>query len=216
MSHALGLPQPKHACIALIPTNNLRIDIGDGKLKPALDKEVFQREVFPVFCTSKIDKSKTAMQYHQCVSAVVSELAKWSDMGKAVAVDNTIANIDRHTNNLLRTGINKYHLIDNGILVNDVGWQTSDLLSNQPFTNKLLGMSESFMSPTQYSKIKGNAITACDHHANAFIKINTELRYWINVLYTQMQNDYNKFMDFINDRVNNAHGLLTSRLQLVI
>lgn len=216
MAHALGLPQPKHACIALIPTDKLRRDIAGSALKPILDKEVFQREVFPVFCTSKINKSKTAFQYHQCVKAVASELAKWSHMGKAVAVDNTIGNIDRHTNNLLRTGVNKYHLIDNGILVNGHGWQSSDLIHNEAFSNKLLKISESLMTPVQYSKIKGNAITACDHHANALSDINTELRYWIKNLYKHPQDDYNNFMDFMNHRVNNAHGLLTSRLQLVI
>lgn len=216
MVQAMGLPQPKYACIALIPTDKLRSDIKSGQLSSQLDKEVFQREVFPVFCTSKIDKSKTAFQYHQCVQAVASELAKWPYMGNVVAADNTIANIDRHVNNLLRTGVNKYHLIDNGILVNGSGWQTSDLLVNEHFGNKLLSVSEQYMTASQYDKIKGYAINACDDHSDAFNYIHNELVYWINALYNNTQNDYNKFMEFITHRVNNAHGLLTSRLQLVI
>lgn len=216
MVQAMGLPQPKHACIALIPTDRLRVDIRSGELSSQLDKEVFQREVFPVFCTSKIDKSKTAFQYHQCVQAVAAELAKWPYMGSVVAADNTIANIDRHVNNLLRTGINKYHLIDNGILVNGNGWQVSDLSLNEHFCNKMLSVSEQCMTDNQYNKIKGYAIDACDDHSDAFNCIYNELTYWVNALYNDKQNDYNKFIEFITHRVNNAHGLLTSRLQLVI
>lgn len=216
MAHALGLPQPKHACIALVPTEKLRKDMAGCALNSSLNNEVFQHDVFPVFCTSKIDKSKTAFQYNDFVEAVASELAKWPDMGKAVAVDNTIANIDRHVNNLVRTGVNKYHLIDNGILVNGNGWQPSDLKPNEAFANKLLIISEKLMTPGQTAKITGSAIDACDDHADALNNINTELRYWINNLYKQTQSDYNNFMDFIDYRVNNAHGLLTSRLQLVI
>ncbi len=216
MANALGLPQPKHACIALIPTEKLLKDMAGGALNSTLNDEVFQHEVFPVFCTSKIDKSKTAFQYNDLVNAIASELAKWPDMGKAVAVDNTIANIDRHVNNLVRTGVNKYHLIDNGILVSGDGWQTSDLKPNESFVNKLLLISEKLMTPSQAAKIKGNAITACDQHADALNNINKELKYWINNLYKQTQSDYHNFIDFIDYRVNNAHGLLTSRLQLVI
>lgn len=216
MAHALGIPQPKHACIALVPTERLRKDMVGSALNSSLSDEVFQNEVFPVFCTSKIDKSKTAFQYNDLVEAIASELPKWPDMGKAVAVDNTIANIDRHVNNLVRTGVSKYHLIDNGILVSGNGWQPSDLNPNEAFVNKLLMISEKLMTPVQAAKIKGNAITACDDHADALNNINTELRYWISNLYKQTQSDYNNFMDFIDYRVNNAHGLLTSRLQLVI
>jgi len=222
MAHALGLPQPRYACIALVPTVKLRQDIVDGVLSSNLNDEVFQYDVFPVFCTSKIDKSKTPFQYNDLgegegkAKAVALELAKWTDMGKAVAVDNTIANIDRHLENLVRTGVNKYHLIDNGILVNGNGWQSSDLQPNESFTNRLLKFSEEVMTPAQTAKIRGNAITACDDHADALNKISDELRYWISNLYTHTQSDYNNFMDFIDYRVNNAHGLLTSRLQLVI
>ncbi len=216
MANALGLPQPKHACIALIPTDKLSRNIEGGVLTSSLNKEVFQREVFPVFCTSKIDKSETAFQYSERTDAMVSELAKWPDIGKAIAVDNTIANIDRHTNNLLRTGLNRYYLIDNGSLVNGQGWEPSDLLPNENFCNALLQLSEDHINPAQASKIRGHAITACDQHSDALLDISTELKYWINTLYMQKQSDYNQFMDFIDYRVNNAHGLLTSRLQLVI
>lgn len=215
MAHALGLPQPKHACIALIPTGNLRQNIAGGVLDGVLEKEVFQREMFPVFCTSKIDKSETAFQYSERTDAMVSELAKWPDIGKAIAVDNTIANIDRHTHNLLRTGLNKYHLIDNGSLVDGQGWEPSDLLPNKNFCNALLDLSEEYMSHVQSSKIRGHAIMACDQHPNALTDISTELRYWIDTLYMQTQSDYNDFIEFIDYRVNNAHGLLTSRLQLI-
>ncbi len=216
MAYALGLPQPKHACIALVPTDKLRKNITDGALSNDLNSEVFQYDVFPVFCTSKIDKSKTAFQYSSLAKDVASELAKWPYMGKTVAVDNTIANIDRHANNLLRTGVSKYHLIDNGMLVNVNGWQCTDLKPNESFTNHLLRISERDMTPLQAAKITGNAITACDHHADALNSIDAELRYWITNLYKHTQSDYNNFMDFIDYRVNNAHGLLTSRLQLVI
>ena len=216
MIDAIGLPQPKYACIALVPTKNISENIKEGDLHETLRREVFQRDVFPMFCTSKIDKSQTALQFHGKVDAVASELAKWKYLGDVVAADNTIANIDRHVGNLLRTGSNQYHLIDNGILVNHNGWQQSHLSVNSNFDNKLLRLSDSYLNLKQCTQMKSAAILACDRHDNAFTYAYQELIYWVQTLYKAVQNDYNKFIDFLAYRANNAHGLLTSRFQMVI
>lgn len=216
MANALELPQPKYACIAFIPTSQLIKNIPNGALNESLNAEVFQNNIYPIFCTSKIDPSQTAYQYYNCVEAVAQELAKWPDMGKAVAMDNTICHTDRHVNNVLRTGVNKYYLIDNGILIDTDGWKIKDLEPNTHFKNKLLYLSEHLMTENQFTKVKGEAILACDNHTHALTQIISEIKYWINALYSQYRNDYESFVDFLDNRTNNAHGLLTSRLQILI
>jgi len=215
MAYALRIPQPKYACIALLPTDMLKRDLGGASLNSSFEQEVFQREVFPAFCTSKIDRSQTAFQYHGNIKLVIDELAKWSHLGAALAIDNTIAHVDRHMNNLLRTGSKKYHLIDNGILVSPTGWKRSDLISNSNFDNRLLSMSD-LMPSKQRADVRSSAIAACDTHANALIDIEEEIKFWIDALYKNVQNDYNEFMNFIGNRVADAPGLLLSRLQMVI
>ncbi|WP_296205694.1 hypothetical protein [Psychrobacter sp. UBA3962] len=216
MADALGLPQPKHACIALLPTDKLKNNLYFKLVDPNLEKEIFSSEVFPVFCTSKINPSQTALQYHGIAQAVAKELAKWPRYSEALALDNTICHIDRHMNNILRTGVNKYHLIDNGILIDINGWSVNELNPNSYFINKLLDISKQLMSPKQYNSIKQEAVMACDDHYIALEKITEELKFWINALYGQHQSDYNKFLDFLDQRANNATGLLTSRLQMLI
>lgn len=217
MADALNLPQPKYACIALIPTEKLKQNIDCNFTDANLEKEIFSNSYYPVFCSSKIDPSETAFQYYGgVIETVVSELSKWSDYGKAMAMDNTICHADRHLNNILRTGTNKYHLIDNGILVSHNGWSTSDLNPTSQFRNVLLEITSGYMTNKQCKSIKGQAIIACDEHEDAFNKIKDELNYWLNSLYGPHQNDYNNFVHFLAQRVQDAPGILTSKLQMLI
>lgn len=217
MADALGLPQPKYACIALMPTKQLKKNLTFNFKDKNLEREIFRNDFFPIFCTSKIDPSETALQYYQgAIEVVAAELSKWPEYGRAMAMDNTICHADRHMNNILRTGTNQYHLIDNGILLNPNGWSVTELEPSAHFRNVLLDISQKLMTKKQYNKIKGKAILACDEHKKAFDKIEDELIFWSKALYGAYRSEYNDFVDFLNHRVVIAPGLLTSRLQMLI
>lgn len=110
MADALGVPQPQYACIAFIRISEIMQNDTVGFFDTDLGKMMGEYETYPVFCTSKIDKSLTAFEYSiqshnglPAPTALVAELAACDGFTKAAAMDSTIAHIDRHMNNLLRT-----------------------------------------------------------------------------------------------------------------
>lgn len=216
MANALKLPQPKHACMALLPTATLRQNQLASQVEATLLKEIMQEAVFPAFCTAKIDKSETALVYHKTYDAIMQEMINWRPLAQAIAMDNTIAHIDRHTRNILRTGKNQYHLIDNGTLVKFEAWQREDLQQNTHFTNKLLKLAELTLASSKLTTVKQKASLATNNHPKALASIIDELNYWSQVLYSSHQSDYNAFIQFLDARADEATALFAARLQMLL
>lgn len=219
MANELGIPQPTYACIAMIPTDIVKKNDTIGFCDTPLGKQFLQNSSYPVFCTARIHKNETAFEYHQRTKKLVAELEKWKFMASTIALDNTIAHIDRHTNNLLRTGRNTYHIIDNGLLVGHYkkhGWKTTDLQAKKLYPNKLYDIAKTCMKEKAFNTINSNMVQMADTHVDAVENILDELRYWTNVLYNQNPNDYNVFIDFLIDRANNAFTFTRTRAELFI
>lgn len=219
VADALGIPQPKYACVALVDTRELIQNDIIGLQAMPIGKELSAVPCFPVFCTSKIDKSQTAFAFHQQTSKLINELSKWKHMGKAAAMDNTIAHIDRHMRNVLRTGKNSYHLIDNGRLVNfyaSGGWETADLNPTKKFDNLLFNLARDHFKPSQFINIKSKMVHETELHEAAIDSVIEEVKYWINILYNQAPQDYNAFIDFLQTRAKGAVAHSRSRAELLI
>lgn len=219
MANALGIPQPKYACIALIPTQDIAANDSIGFSNSELGKSFFDNEFYPIFCTSKIDKSETAFEYHTRSKKLIEELAKWSHIGDTIAMDNTIAHVDRHMGNLLRTGKAKYHVIDNDILVCKYaayGWLTSDLDVDRKYKNQLFDIAKDYMPQKEFSKIRSSMIHECNKHSNAIVSIDKEVKSWMNSIYDSNSSDYIEFLNFLNKRADNAFEQATSRAELLI
>lgn len=220
VADALGIPQPEYACIALIPTKAILQDDVVGFSSTALGQQFLSYDVYPVFCTAKIDKSETAFEYHTRSNKLISELVKWPYFSKAIAMDSTIAHIDRHVRNLLRTGKSKYHVIDNDQLVikyESCGWRTIDLDVNKKYTNRLFNIAKENMAITDFNSVKSNMIVECHNHKTAIDTISHEIELWMNDLYsTNDALDYRAFIEFLVERANGAFAQATSRAELLI
>lgn len=221
IANALEIPQPKYACIALIPTQDIAENDNIGFSDSVLGKKFFDNEFYPIFCTSKIDKSETAFEYHTRSKKLIDELAKWSHIGDTIAMDNTIAHVDRHMGNLLRTGKAKYHVIDNDMLVckydtYGYGWLTSDLDVDKKYKNQLFDIAKDLMPQKEFVKIRSSMIHECHKHSNAIASINNEVNNWMNSIYSSNSSDYIEFLDFLNKRADNAFEQVTSRVELLI
>lgn len=102
VAHALQIPQPSHAYIALMDTKTILVNNHNNMPNNLMD--LLQKEkYYPIFCTAKIDKSQTVFEYHRWTPSLIAEVAKWQYLPDTIAMDNTIAHTDRHLNNILRT-----------------------------------------------------------------------------------------------------------------
>lgn len=84
--------------------------------------------------------------------ALVSELAKWNDLGQLYAFDSWVANVDRNTGNLLFGGDNEYWIIDHGHCFTGPSWQPENLKPDRQYLNKLELWVTQFMTVEQKKK----------------------------------------------------------------
>jgi hypothetical protein len=226
MADALGIPQPQYACIAFIQVAEIMQNDDVDFFDTDFGKMISEYDTYPVFCTSKIDKSLTAFEYtiqangsSPTPTALITELAACNGFTKAAAMDSTIAHIDRHMNNLLRTGKNKYFFIDNDQLVikyQHHGWLVADLDVNKKYNNKLYNFAKKAFNSRQIGKFNSLMIHESQSHAQAWQSICSELEDWKNKIYQQHVADYNDFIAFLSARCVSAHAHTTSRVQLLI
>lgn len=217
MAHACGVPQPSHAYIALMDVKDILDNNRDDYLSDELISLLQAEQYYPIFCTTKIDKSETAFNFHGWTPALVNEMSKWKYLPDTLAMDNIIAHTDRHLNNILRTGKQNYHVIDNGRLIreNDDCWQLADLDYNKDYQNKLWQFSEEHM-PKSWKNIANNIMSICSEHSQAVQSCLDELNYWIKALYNGQQIDYNAFTDFLIKRANNSGFYHARRLNQLL
>lgn len=216
VANALGVPQPTHAYIALMDINHILNNNVDNQLPNELVLLLKKEQYYPVFCTAKIDKSQTAFDFHGWTPSLINEMSKWKYLPDTLAMDNTIAHTDRHLNNILRTGRQTYHVIDNGRLATEDGtpWQPTNLDSSKVYSNKLWTFSELSMQKS-WKTISINVLHVCTNHANAVNSCLEEINFWIKSLYNEQQMDYNSFIDFLLKRANDSEYYHAQRLHLL-
>ena len=125
---AAGIAQPEHAFIMPIDPSQIP---APKSFSWASGGSTF------AFCTTRLDGPTAGVHLHNNSSNsehLIKDVAQWSQYPCAVTTDETIANIDRHINNLIRINSRKYAVIDNGILVNGT-WKTTDLQHEHNYDN---------------------------------------------------------------------------------
>ena len=146
---------------------------------------------------------------------IFDDLGKWDFCGHTIALDENIAHVDRHLNNLIRLGKSSYAVIDNGLLAcqNDYNWQTDDLNADQLFINKLATITE-YVNDTQAGIVKGKAISAGETHGALCPRVLYEMHHWINCLLSDAEGK--AFEQFLLQRTEKTPWLLRQRYQQVI
>lgn len=210
VGQALGISQPKRAFVAEIPLPHL-----PRPPKKWLVDLKKQRATFPAFCTERLDGKSAAWRLPPTeIPSLISEVAEWDQLPKAIAIDENIAHTDRHLNNLIKLGSKRFAVIDNGILATSGGehhWVSKNLNPFGEFSNRLAEI-------VYNGSPKGNSLSAilgCSQsHETAITNFLPEMEDWWERLL--VGHDHDAFKKFIIERTKNIEGILRKRFGALV
>lgn len=81
--------------------------------------------------------------------SLVSLLCDWDRLGEVYSFDAWVANVDRHTGNILLSGSLEVWLIDHGYMLTGPKWRADQLDGSRYFRSKLEGWLTPNLSPNQ-------------------------------------------------------------------
>lgn len=195
LAQALNIPQPDHAYVVKVPLKALVAPVPSWV--KVLKKEVTH---YWAFATKKLPADSAAIKFNQAdLPLLVDDICRWKHLPSAVALDEHIANTDRHLNNLLRIGKANYALIDNGRLAvedGDRNWAKSDLDADWHYSNLL---SQQCWNDNPDTADSSQTLSACSKHADALIQVREELEDWWRRLILDPA-ERSAFNKFISDR----------------
>lgn len=215
-AHALGISQPKRAFIAHIPLK--RLDIKSNKKAKWLADVKKSQPTYLAFCTQRIDGKGAGYRVPVIdMPMIAQDVGSWSQFADTVALDENIAHVDRHYNNLIRFGKNDFSLIDNGMLAVDRAisrnWTTADLSSSALYENRLLANTQR-LAPSIVIDNKSNFVKKSSRHGSALNDIMPELEFWWQTLLTPT--DYAAFRHFFVERTQNLESIVRKRHDLLL
>lgn len=210
ITHALGLPQPGRAFLVNVPMAELE------KPMPDWVAELKRQAVhYWAFATIKLPAESAALRFNNAdLPLLADDIRRWTNLPSAIALDEHIANTDRHFNNLLRLSKSNYALIDNGRLAVESGvahWRLSELDENHLFTNRLSFQCWNDRPEKGMASITVKAAVA---HIDALIKVRAELEDWWCRLLTN-DDERIAFDNFITTRATDLSILLSRRYHLL-
>lgn len=206
---ALGIPQPETAFVAMIPVRYLA---GTDEASPLIRQLAQQRIEYPAFCTKRLEGKSAAWRLPSLeLPTLMEDVKAWEELPSTLALDDTIANVDRHLNNLIRTGKKSFAVIDNGILATtpESGvhhWSDFHLNVHSLFRNRL---SEHLFNHSPPDKTISATLREGQKHETAVDKVAMELDFWWRQLLNEA--DYKAFKNFILGRAAHIEQLLRRR-----
>lgn len=189
--HAVGVTQPRFAFVANIPLQRL------GRLSGWLSDIAKTHATWPAFCAQRLEGKSAALRVPNTdMPSLIEDIRRWDELPKAVALDEGIANTDRHLNNLIRLGKRRFAVIDGGRLADPAGsehWRPETLAADALYRNRL--SEHVWQHKPDDNAISRMLILAADHPA-AFRTIADELDYWWSLLLPEdHQAAFRKFFD---------------------
>lgn len=208
-AHALNIPQPELAFIANVPLKRL------GRLSGWLATAAKAHETLPGFCTLRLDGASAAVRVPNTeMPSLIEDIQKWPDLPNAVALDENIANTDRHLNNLIRLGRRRFAVIDGGRLANSpdsVHWTAKSLDPTALYRNRL---SEHVWHHNPENKAVSLMLDLATKHPVAFDRIADELDYWWRLLLSPA--DHALFKAFMQTRTHSLDLVIRKRYHRLI
>ena len=175
------------------------------------------RDSWPAFCTQRLDGKSAAIHLNglgENIKGLCQEVAHWDGLSNAIALDENIAHVDRHLNNLIRLGKRRFAMIDNGRLINEYAdfWDTSMLEPTRLYSNKLSYAACKDEPPegmaTQILQV------AHQHEQSGLQAIREELEFWFTHLLPKEERE--AFSDFLDKRTEELTWLLRKRYKILI
>lgn len=208
-AHALSIPQPELAFVANVPLKRL------GRLSGWLATAAKTHETLPGFCTLRLDGASAAVRVPKTeIPSLIEDIQKWPELPNAVALDENIANTDRHLNNLIRLGRRRFALIDGGRLANDpdsTDWNAKSLDPTALYRNRL---SEHVWQHKPENKAVSLMLDLATQHPVAFDRIADELDYWWRLLLSTA--DHTLFKAFMEARTRSLELVIRKRYNRLI
>lgn len=209
LAQAHGLPVPEHAFIALIPLDKLPVPMeGIAALAHA-----HGRTHFPAFVTSSA--APVAIQPVAETASLLDEIRKWAHLPSCVAIDERMANTDRHARNLVRRGLRDFVAIDHGRLAwtqQHPEWTAATVAdSTAAFDNRL-----SFIAWGPNPDVKtGSAVLArAGDLERPDQALTDELAFWWETLVPD-PDDRMAWSGFMDGRLEHVEYLLRKRFSLL-
>jgi len=210
MADALKLPQPQAAYLIHVPLSSLAQPLPDWMRQIKRDKA----QHYWAFASARIDAQNAAKAFPKRPDKMIGDILRWESLFGAVALDEHIANTDRHLNNLLRLGKGQYALIDNGRLAvenTEKDWQIERLDPNRNFRNTL---SERCWQDKPDRATASAVIAEGVRHPDALGTVRDELEaWWRDLIFDDADRD--AFRSFITERAALLSELLSTRYHLL-
>ena len=215
VAHACDLPRAPFAFVAGVPLEKLPAG-GPPWVKELVDAALSSGKAslpYPAFCTASIEGISALVSLGERDSELLrQDVLKWRDLPRALAFDDGIANVDRHFNNLLRLGRQRYVLIDHGRLVAALGnWKTDDLDPYALYVHRLLALL--YAEGAIPHAVASAALLEAERLAAAPSKVEADLRYWLPRFLTP--SDARDFEAFFRERMSNIEHVLRKRYNLL-
>ncbi len=208
-AHAVGVTQPGFAFVANVPLKRL------GRLSGWLADAAKHHTTLPGFCTQRLEGKSAAVRVPNTdMPSLIEDIQNWDELPKAVALDEHIANTDRHLNNLIRLGKKRFALIDGGRLANPEGtehWSPPTLMPDALYRNRL---SEHVWNHQPDDDAIGRMLIMAAEQPAVYQAIAAELDYWWSLL---LPSDHHMaFKNFLESRTNLVEALIRKRYHRLI
>lgn len=206
--HALEIPQPVRAFVGHVPLRQ----ICTPDSSPLIQELAEQREYYPAFCTQRLDGRSGAFRLPGAqIPKLIDDVKAWEKLPATMAVDDHIANPDRHLNNLIRLGNQSFAVIDNGILAAPTSegikhWKVEHLNAFTLFRNRLCEHVFGGNPPNRTVSATLGVAPGCSPAVDSVID---ELEFWWSQLLSG--EDHEKFKAFILERTAQIEVLLRRR-----
>jgi hypothetical protein len=219
ITYAIGLKQPEYAFLSILPKEKLN-EIAKLE-KSSTYKWIREKKSVICFCTSRLDGHSAAVHLkppitEEAITGIADDVSKWNEYGASIALDENIAHVDRHFNNLLRLGKQSYALIDNGRLINEKSenWNLSMLNSKQLYNNRILqAIDLRKCDKPATDDIIAKSVLSAEMHTEKIKSIESEVTFWLNTLLPEIEND--GFKKFLMDRTKDTPWLLKQRFNVI-
>jgi hypothetical protein len=216
IAEACDLPRAPFAFVAAIPLEKLPVDSAPEWIVERVRRLQSQGKssvLYPAFCAAPVDGAISAqVALGQRPSELLrKDILEWRDLARVLAFDDGIANVDRHFNNLLRVGRQRYVAIDHGCLVvSRGGWTADELDPNALYRNVLF---KNLFEDSPPADIGSAALLEAERLAKALELARHDLQYWLRQVLSE--SDAESFETFFAKRLSNIEFLLRKRYNLL-
>lgn len=214
LARACGLPVAPSAFLACIRAGDLPNCAALQARAPAAGNLIY------FFCTEQISNAQARGVVP--TEELLDEQARWAHAHATLAMDEWLGNTDRHLNNLVRTGKDRFTLIDHGQLLRRADqpppwWQPDELpdLVDTQFQNLLhhhIFLCRNITAPGPVNAAFQRCADSAESQDHNMRSALHEIAFWCGTI---APGHSAQWLHFLHERVKRAKDLLASRFRVL-